>query len=66
MEEASYADPDKTICEIALTEDRGCRFQTFHGEAGLQNALDMLTGTAVLCSYTDPDTHCWADEHCAL
>jgi hypothetical protein len=29
MEEASYAEPDKTMCEIALTQNQGRRFVTF-------------------------------------
>ncbi len=58
MEEASYTDPDKTRCEESLTQDKGRRFVKLRRRAGVQNAHDVLTGTATLRSYMDPDKHC--------
>jgi hypothetical protein len=59
-QEASYADPHTTSCENSFSEEKGRRLATFCCKAVLQNARDTPTGTAMLCSYTDPDTHCSA------
>ena len=48
--------PHKTSGENDITEENARGFTPYGWRAALQNVRDMLTGSAVLCSYIDPDT----------
>ena len=48
--------PHKMSGENDTTEDRAHRFTAFDWKAALESARDILTGSAVFCSYLDPDT----------